>query len=280
MMDPELSDPRSPKFHVKRFLDERGASLAGARVLDVPAGAGTTTQILLDHGAIVEAFDIFPEYFMVDGARCTYANVLRGIPVSDGYADMVVCQEGIEHFCDQIAALREFNRVLKVGGEPVLTTPSYSHLVARCSYLLFESESLRRMPPNERDDVWMADTDSSGEVYFGHLFLIGMQRLRTMARLCGFRVTEVRWVRLSKMSLLLLPFLYPPLALSSLWRYHRNSRRKSAAGRIAIYKEQVTLNLSLRTLLNRHMFVVLQKDVSTFDMDLSYGIDMRALPKR
>jgi SAM-dependent methyltransferase len=224
-VDREMFDVRSPKFHVKRFLDERCGKLAGTRVVDVPAGTGTTSRILLEHGATVAAFDLFPEYFQLEGVKCVKADVMRGIPMAAGTADMLVCQEGLEHFSDQVAALQEFNRVLKLGGELAVTTPSYSCLSAKLSYMLFEAESCRKMPPNERDDVWMASTVDSREVYFGHLFLTGLQRLRTLASVCGFSVREVRWVRLSKASLALLPLLYPLIVASSVWRYCRAIRR-------------------------------------------------------
>ncbi|MGB0887585.1 MAG: class I SAM-dependent methyltransferase [Vicingaceae bacterium] len=36
--------------------------------------------------------------------------------VKDASSDYLICQEGIEHFSDQLASFKEFNRVLKKGG--------------------------------------------------------------------------------------------------------------------------------------------------------------------
>jgi ubiquinone/menaquinone biosynthesis C-methylase UbiE len=79
------------------------------------------------------------------------------MPLADDYAGMVICQEGIEHFSDQLKALKEFNRILKQGGRLIITTPSYSHLTARLRCMLFGSEASKLMPPNEPDNIWMAD---------------------------------------------------------------------------------------------------------------------------
>ena len=69
------------------------------------------------------------------------------------------------------------------------------------------------MPPNELDDIWMADNSVTREMYHGHIFMIGLQKLRILAVLSGFRIAEVRYMRLSKGSLLLFPFFYPLLSV-------------------------------------------------------------------
>jgi len=169
--------------------------------------------LLQNFGAKAEPFDLFPEYFMLKNIECKKANILDKIPVNDSYADILICQEGIEHFSDQLKVLKEFNRVLKQNGELLITTPSYSNLATKYSYLLFESETAKQMPPNEIDDIWMSDKTVSSEIYHGHIFLIGLQKLRVLAKLSDFKIKELKYIRLSKSSLLLFPFFYPIIFL-------------------------------------------------------------------
>jgi len=198
MTDSHINNPKSPKYHIKRWLDSHAEELAGKIAMDLPAGNGVTSEILKNNGAEVFAFDLFPEYFRPQNIECRRADIMSGIPIADGKVDIAICQEGIEHFSDHLKALKEFNRILKNSGKLVITTPSYSNLSARFSYLLFESETNKQMPPNEIDDIWMEDKSVSEEIYHGHIFLIGLQKLRIIAKLAGFKIAEIKYIRISK----------------------------------------------------------------------------------
>lgn len=274
MIDSHINNPKSIKFYVKAFLEQSAAELEGRVVLDFPAGNGATSELLLNLGTKMEAFDLFPEYFMLEGIECRRADIAEKIPVGDGHADWVVCQEGIEHFSDQLKALKEFNRVLKKGGKLLLTTPSYSNLAARFSYLMFESEAIGKwMPPNEIDSIWMSDKAKSREIYHGHIFLIGLQKLRVLARLAGFKISEVRYVRLSKGSLALFPFVYPFLLATSYWTYFKNLRRHKNIEKQklkSVYTELLRLNIAPRHLLNKHIFVIFEKENDLDEVDFRF----------
>jgi len=263
MIDNHVNNPKSPKYPVKRFFWSIKSEMRDKIVIDIPAGNGVTTEILLELDAKVEPFDLFPEYFMLKNIECKRADIIEKIPVADNYADWVVCQEGIEHFSDQLKAFKEFNRILKMEGKLLITTPSYSNLSAKLSYLLFESETFKQMPPNEIDDIWMSDKTITTELYHGHLFLIGVQKLRIFAKLAGFKIKEIRYIRLSKSSLLLFPFFYPFIFVSSYLRYFKNLRKHkeiSLQAKKDIYLEQLKINVDPRTLLNHHTFIVFEKE--------------------
>ena len=180
-------DPVSIKYHVKRYILRHPEQFSGKVVVDAPAGSGTASQTLQETGATVYPYDLFPEYFKVEGLTCERFNIVDGLPIADECVDVLLCQEGIEHFSDQLRALQEFNRVLKEGASLFLTTPNYSNLQSRLSYFLFETEyHLKTMPPNEVDSIWMADESRTSEVYLGHLFLLGIQKLRLLGILAGF----------------------------------------------------------------------------------------------
>ena len=270
MIDKNIHNPKSPKFYVKKYLDSQKKELQDKIVLDIPAGNGVTTEILLANGAKVEAFDLFPEYFMLKDIECKRADIADKIPVIDNYADMLICQEGIEHFSDQLNTFKEFNRVLKKNGKLLITTPSHSNLASKLSYFIFESETTKQMPPNEIDDVWMSDKTVSNEIYHGHIFLIGLQKLRILAKLAGFKIKEIRFVRISKASLIIFPFLYPFIFISSYLRYFRylgKHKEIPKSFKIEVYKEQLKININPIHLLDRHTFIIFEKEKELQNLD-------------
>ncbi|MCD6010379.1 MAG: hypothetical protein K0Q79_241 [Flavipsychrobacter sp.] len=264
MIDPWVNNPKSPKYHVKKYLHSIKDDIKGKVVLDLAAGSGVTTEILQELGANVEAFDLFPEYFMLKDIECKRADILDKIPVPDGYADYIVCQEGVEHFSDQFKAYREFNRILKPGGKLVITTPSYTNLKAKMSYLLFECEDLNKlMPPNEIDSVWMAEKSLNDEIYYGHIFLTGIQKLRVIGKLTGFKISKTIFTRYNKTSLFLMIFFYPFILFSSYYTYRKSMKKNphiSDKAKDDIYGEQLRLNTSVKILTDSHTFIIYEKE--------------------
>jgi SAM-dependent methyltransferase len=282
MIDEHINNPKSIKYYVKKYLDGLKTELKDKVVIDIPAGNGATSEILLDYGAIVKPFDLFPEYFMLENVACERADILDKIPVDNNHADMVICQEGIEHFSDQLKVFKEFNRVLKNQGKLILTTPGYSSLSARFSYLMFESEAGNLMPPNEIDDIWMSDKSLTNEIYYGHIFLIGLQKLRILGRLSGFKIKEIRYVRLSKGSLFLFPFFYPLILLRSFLTYYKNIRRDknlSMDSKKEVYKEQLFINISPKNLLNKHTLIIFEKEKNVSEVDFRNEDLMKSFKK-
>ena len=263
MVDPQVNNPKSPKFGVKRFLFSIKEELQGKIVIDIPAGNGVTTEILLALGCKVEPYDLFPEYFLVKGIECKNVDINEGLPLANNYADFIICQEGIEHFNNQLKMFTEFSRVLKVGGKLIITTPSISNLSAKLSYSLFETEYYHKlMPPNEIDSVWFGDKTNK-KIYYGHIFLIGIQKMRALGRISGFRLSKINFMRINKLALFLFPFQYPLIFLSSYYAYFKAMRKNKLIdykAKMGVYKEQLQLNLSPKVMLDRHTFVVFEKE--------------------
>jgi len=242
--------------------------LRGRTVVDVPCGDGRASDRFRRKGAEIVALDLFPEFMRAKGVTATFADMTDRLPLPDAVADYVICQEGIEHVPDQLRLLAELNRVLKPGGVLLLSTPSISHMRARLSWLLFESDSWRRMPPTVLDSVNVADA-ASGRIYFGHLFLVGAHRLTTLAAIAGFTVVERRRTEIGLNSALFALLLYPLLVLGSLLTaatYARKRRRQIpwSRGR-TLWLEHLALNLSPVTLSCKHLFWILRKDRSPAD---------------
>jgi len=257
-------DRRSIKFFVKRYLLKNRDAYTGKKIIDFPAGNGITSKILRDIGAEPMAFDLFPEYFTLAGMECKRAGIADGIPLEDNTADGLICQEGIEHFSDQLGALKEFNRVLKSGALLLITTPNHSNLRSKLSYLLFESERFNtKMPPNELDSIWMAKQDITSEIYYGHIFLIGVQKLRVLAKLAGFRIKKIHFTRAKSTSLILFPFLYPFILLSNWMTYRKNMKRNrdyDGETKKSVYGEIFRLSVDPKILVGGNLMVEFIKE--------------------
>lgn len=270
MIDNHINNKKSIKYYINQYLNSLKNSIKKKVVIDIPAGNGSTSEILYKLGADVRPFDLFPEYFMFDDLQCKRADIMKGIPMDDKSSDMIICQEGIEHFSNQLEVFKEFNRVLSKNGELIITTPSYSNLSSKFSYMLFESEISKKMPPNEIDDIWMSDKTITNEIYHGHIFLIGLQKLRVLGKLSGFRIKEIKYLRLSKGSIFLFPIFYPLILIRSLLvyrRYLKRNKKTSIDKKIDVYKEQLFININPLNLLNKHTFITFTKecDVETIN---------------
>lgn len=262
-MDNYEYNPKSIKYHVKKYLLKHTGRFTGKIVVDLPAGNGVTSRILKDIGCEVRPFDLFPEYFDVDGLTCERANVMDAVPMENEAVDVVICQEGIEHFSDQFKSLQEFNRITKLGGSLIITTPNYSNLKSRMSYFLSESEKFHSiMPPNEIDSIWMNNQKVSNEVYFGHVFLIGIQKLRVLSRLAGYRIKHIQFTRVKPTSMFLLIVHYPIIYLSNYITYRKNLKRDNGydmSYQAEVYTDLFQLSVNWRILVDGHLFVEFEK---------------------
>ena len=246
---------------IRRAVNEVLASwpdLAGMVVVDIPAGKGRLSRHLQDLGARVEAYDLIPEFFEADGITCSRADLTKTLPIPDRHADIVICQEGIEHLPDQLHLFGELSRILKPGGRLLLTTPNDSNLRAKVSRVLVESDLYNRQPPNELDAVWFL---KDGERYFGHLFLVGVQKIRVLARMQGLQIKRLFPVKVSH-SALLLGILYPLVLAFNLFAYWRasvNAGVENAEEQRRVRSEILRLNLDPRVLFGKHLFIELER---------------------
>jgi len=105
----------------------------GEKILDVACGDGALSLKSARRGCQVHGIDMSP-YSIAS------ANILGGkrdchfliadaeqLPYKSGSFDKIVCSSSLEHFSDDVKALREMNGVLKTNGIVVLTTDSLSY---------------------------------------------------------------------------------------------------------------------------------------------------------
>ncbi len=247
-----LTGTREIKNLLIRALEK--TELKGKRVLDFPAGSGFSANYLLEQGAQVTAWDAFPEFFKSEKLSCSYADLAKEFPSGVEQFDICLFQEGIEHLSDQLLALKEFNRVLKNDGTLFVTTPNYSNIRSRLAYLFFESETPKIMPPNELDSLWYGADD---KVYYGHIFSIGIMKLRMLASLAGFEVAKVHPSRVNNSSVIWGLFAFPFILLKSFTNYLKNSQKRKENKEL--YWKLFCLNMNPTVLFGGHLIVELKK---------------------
>ena len=110
----ERARPSYPQAAVDWFVERTGLG-PGATVVDVGAGTGKLTRLLVPSGARVVAVEPIPEM----RAKITDVEVLDGtaeaLPLDDGVADAITVAQAL-HWFDLDRALPELHRVLKPGG--------------------------------------------------------------------------------------------------------------------------------------------------------------------
>lgn len=104
---------------------------AGTRVLDAGCGEG----VLVDEYAGRLAIEGVDANYSSDRVR--HGSVTE-LPYADGAFDRAVCLDVLEHltFEQQPRALAELHRVLKPGGELLISVPNLAHLQSRIHFLL------------------------------------------------------------------------------------------------------------------------------------------------
>ena len=227
------------------------------KIIDLCCGDGTSTFILRKLGAKVFPYDLTSERCELK-EKPKYINVQKKFPIKDKSVDIVIFQEVIEHLPNQLFTLEEIYRILKPGGEVIITTPSKSSIGARLSYLVFESEHHRFTPWGSVDAVW--GSKDKKEKYYGHLWLIGIQQINALGKIAGFKKIKVHKTELSSTSIQLFIVFYPLILFFSLKALSKDLKKSTKGSKYYNEKiEQFKLNISLKTLLSKYTFVSLYK---------------------
>ena len=120
------------------------------------------------------------------------------------------------------------------------------------------------MPPNPIESIWFSQGDS--RFYYGHMFLIGLQRLKLLALLSGLRLKKIHRTRINITSLLLMPLFYPLILLSS-WRAYRRAMRKNRNvpfdTRRQVFLDTFKSMIDPGVLVDGHLFVEFEKYCET-----------------
>ncbi|MGQ0614147.1 MAG: class I SAM-dependent methyltransferase [Planctomycetaceae bacterium] len=244
------------------------ADRANTRVLDLPAGRGVLSLPLAAAGFDVTPCDLFPEGFeesrlrlrgrpveegfregwkgrwpaslkrrlfgdrvppAPDHIRCVAGDLEARLPFGDAEFDWVLFVEGIEHIPDRHRALMEVRRVLKRQGTLLLTTPNLLSVRARLAFAFVGQRTFKTWF-DEHTGVQGRDEEGT-RIYHGHAFLADYFQLRYSLHQTGFRIRRLVPTRRSLTSVLLLPFLFPPIWLFTRLATRLGRRRFTALQR-------------------------------------------------
>jgi ubiquinone/menaquinone biosynthesis C-methylase UbiE len=131
------------------------------RVLDAGCGEGVLVEEFRARLAI-EGID--PHY----SSDIVRSGSLLALPYEDGYFARAVCLDVLEHlpFEDQSRALAELHRVIRPGGELLVTVPNLAHLQSRVHFLLLgrliRTASLAKHPGDRPLDEYIELASRAG----------------------------------------------------------------------------------------------------------------------
>lgn len=117
------------------------------KMLDLGCGDGRTGKCLMDLGFDVEACDMDSERFEFKGVIPFRAGTLdQPLPYVDGVFDYVLLMEVIEHVYNPGFVLSEISRVLRPGGQIIISTPNILNVSSRFRFLIEGSFDFFREP--------------------------------------------------------------------------------------------------------------------------------------
>jgi len=112
-----------------QWIYKHAASLPeGSRVLDAGAGASKYRPYFKHCRYETQDFCQYEGPLVKYTQAIDHVCEITRIPIEDGSLDCILCTEVFEHVVDPLAVLREFRRLLKPGGQLLLTAPQGSHV--------------------------------------------------------------------------------------------------------------------------------------------------------
>lgn len=121
----EYKHKAAEKIIALSFVPKNGG---GKVALDIGCRDGYWSEKIKELGYEVISIDIEPKY--KEAISC---DVEKGLPFENGSFDLVWCTDVIEHLYEPSFLVSEINRVTKIGGSSIITTPNsafwFYHLV-------------------------------------------------------------------------------------------------------------------------------------------------------
>lgn len=248
---PEVEHSREPTLAFFRaYTQQHKTSFQDKIVCDLSAGRGYIANLFEQAGAVVQAFDLFPDQNKFAKSPVRKIDLQQKFPMDDSSIDLAICCETIEHLPNQFFLFQEAARIIKPDGIFILTTPNSSSLRSRFSQFMMESEHYGAPAPNELNafTTWEGSVDG----YFSKLFISGVLRLRTLAALNQLTLKKVHPTPRSSTSVFLL-FWYPVLYYVN-WKAMKKQIKQDPAN-ADTYRSIFTLNTSMDVLLGKHLIM-------------------------
>lgn len=115
------------------------------RVLEISCGPGRNLIALREAGYAVQGTNFSKHEMLADDLPIELGvDVMQSLPYEDASFDAVLLCDVIEHLSDHAAALRNIQRVLKVGGILIMVTPNVMRINSRLHFLLTGFRKVKR----------------------------------------------------------------------------------------------------------------------------------------
>lgn len=122
-----------------------------SKIVDIPSGHGAFVLRLKDHGFTdIVAVDI-ENILDFQHEQFSVGDMTKSLPLKDGSVDTLVCIDGIEHVDEQFHFIKEVSRILKTGGELIISTPNISSLRSRWRWLMSGHHHKCKSPLDENN---------------------------------------------------------------------------------------------------------------------------------
>lgn len=131
-----MSEPKALAHEAIYDTVESILSGSRGRLLDVPAGEGALALRLKNLGYDVDCCDLYPELFKLFDIEIRSGNLDSRLPYDNGIFDHIVCVEGLEHIENPSNAISEFSRLLKSGGDLIVSVPNIMNIEERFKWLI------------------------------------------------------------------------------------------------------------------------------------------------
>jgi SAM-dependent methyltransferase len=116
---------------LESFLEQiiQKTKFQNPKILDVGCGTGGNLEMLAKFGAAegVDVSDDALEFCRKKGLK-THKGLAERLPFADESFDVVTALDVVEHLDDDVAGLKEINRVLKTGGKTLIFVPAFMWL--------------------------------------------------------------------------------------------------------------------------------------------------------
>ena len=167
-----------------------GAQSARGLLLDVPAGEGALAARLQRAGFAVRCCDLYPQIFRLPGVEIKGGDLSATLPYADASFDFITCVEGLEHIENPQQAVREFARLLRAGGQLVVTVPNILNIEERIKWLLHGYTS--HFKPISREALARVRTElGTMEEMALHINPISYAELRYTLEKYGFEIAQL-----------------------------------------------------------------------------------------
>jgi len=114
---------------LKQIIQNPKSKIQNPKILDVGCGTGGNLEMLTKFGAAegVDVSDEALEFCKRKGLKA-HKGLAESLPFEDGSFNIVTALDVVEHLDDDLAGLKEMNRVLKTGGKTLIFVPAFMWL--------------------------------------------------------------------------------------------------------------------------------------------------------